>query len=65
MSIFQIVCIVALAIEVVVFGIYALLTRQDVDEADLIGMIWVAILLAVGAFIVLGGAFGLITLEVE
>lgn len=64
MSIFQVVCIVALAIEIAIFGIHIFLDTQNSDEADIIFYIFGVIAAAIGLMSLLSGAIGLITLGI-
>ena len=58
MSIFQIICLVLLAIVFVVFAIYAYLEKEGVDEAEFIGILLSAVCIAIGLFSLLLGAIG-------
>lgn len=58
MSIFQIICLVLLAIAFVVFAIYAYLEKEGVDEAEFIGALLAAICMAIGFFSLMLGAIG-------
>ena len=58
MSIFQIICLVLLAVAFVVFAIYAYLEKEGVDEAAFIGVLLAAVCIAIGLFSLLLGAIG-------
>ena len=58
MSIFQIICLVLLAVAFVVFAIYAYLEKEGVDEAEFIGVLLAAVCIAIGLFSLLLGAIG-------
>lgn len=58
MSIFQIICLVLLAIAFVVFAIYAYLEKEGVDGAEFIGVLLAAICIAIGFFSLILGAIG-------
>ena len=58
MSIFQIICLVLLAVAFVVFAIYAYLEKEGVDEGEFIGILLVAVCIAIGLFSLLLGAIG-------
>lgn len=65
MSVFQVICIVALAIEAVMFGIHIFLDTQDSDEADIIFYIFGVTAATIGLMALLGGAIGVITVGIK
>lgn len=62
MSIFQVICIVALVIEAVLFVLHIFLDVQGSHEADMILHIFACIAIAIGFTALMAGAIGQITI---